>query len=110
MQQLSLQDLGLSEEDFELLIQGLEHLPNKDLAGDLMTGILEGLFMDKNDPGAREKLIQKRELETRRAEALKNKMKEDIKVLQGKMILLKRFLQERDALAHVEKAKDIISG
>lgn len=90
--------LNLTEEDFKLLVDGLDELPEKGLAGEMMGEIFMGIMSDKGNPEAVEKMKSEREDRKRKAERAKEQMKEDVKILQGKLLMLKRYLQENKLL------------
>ena len=101
----TLKHLNLTERDFELIIDGLDQLPNKNAVGEMMGDLMLGLFA-KDDPIAIQKMkdeSQKRKDKQKREVDI---MKEDIKILQGKLLMLKRYLIEQDAFT---KATDIIN-
>lgn len=101
-----LKNFGLTVKDFDLLIDGLETLPEKGVAGEMMGMMLEGLI-SKDDPVAQEKVKRDRERQMKEKEYARNLMREDIRILQGKLYQLKRFMQENNLL---EEANNIISG
>lgn len=92
-----LQKLDLSEKDFMLIIDGLDALPKKDLAGEMMGDLLGALIM-KDDSEGKRKMEIDREQRQLKAKREKETMIEDIKILQGKLLMLKRFLQQQGAL------------
>ncbi|MGN6417755.1 MAG: hypothetical protein ACTHMC_09705 [Pseudobacter sp.] len=101
-----LKNFGLTVKDFDLLIDGLETLPEKGVAGEMMGMMLEGLI-SKDDPVAQEKVKRDRERQLKDKEHARNMMREDIRILQGKLYQLKRFMQENNLLEEVNK---ILSG
>jgi hypothetical protein len=100
---MDLRNLQLTERDFQLLVDGLDTLPNKDFAGDIMEGLMMGML--KKDGGDNTKLSdfeKKRQAEKLKKERDKEMLKEDIKILQGKLLMFKRFLIQQDALKQVD--------
>lgn len=93
-----LQSLNLTDNDFKLIIDGLDALPSKDLAGDIMGDLLMGMLSDKTNPESQQKLKMEREQKRSKKVKAKEAMQEDIKILQGKLLMLKRYLLERGAL------------
>lgn len=92
-----LKHLNLTEKDFDLLVDGLDSLPEKGMAGEFV-GELFGSMMTKDDPDSRNKLQMEREKRQREREERNKTMKEDIKILQGKLLMLKRYLIQQGAL------------
>ena len=93
----TLKHLNLTERDFELIIDGLEELPNKNAIGEMMGDLLLGVVSKiKRERDERINLKKKEQL----------LMKEDIKILQGKLLMLKRYLIEQDAF---NQAIDIVN-
>lgn len=90
--------LNLTENDFKLLVDGLDVLPEKGMAGELMGDLFMGIMTDKKDSEAIEKIKLDRENKRRIAEKAKESLKDDIKILQGKLLMLKRYLQENKLL------------
>jgi hypothetical protein len=100
---MDLRNLQLTERDFQLLVDGLDTLPNKDFAGDIMEGLMMGML--KKDGGDNTQLSdfeKKRQAEKLKKERDKEMLKEDIKILQGKLLMFKRFLIQQDALKQVD--------
>lgn len=56
---MNAKDLKLSVADFDLIIDGLENLPNKNVAGEMMVDMLfMGLSKDNDDPTASIKRLE----------------------------------------------------
>lgn len=92
-----IEKLNFSEADFKLLNEGLEFLPSKDLSGELMIGILSSI-MAKDDPDAKAKMDYDRKQERIKSERAKALMIEEIRILQGKILMLQRFLRTNGLL------------
>lgn len=92
-----LKHLNLTEKDFDLLVEGLDSLPEKGMAGELM-GDLLGAMLSKDDSEGKNKFQLEREKKQREKEIRQREMKEDIKILQGKLLMLKRYLSQQGAL------------
>jgi hypothetical protein len=101
----TLKHLNLTERDFELIIDGLDELPNRNAIGEMMGDLLLGV-VSKDDPEANAKIKLDREERIRKNKKEKELMKEDIKILQGKLLMLKRYLIEQDAF---NQANEIIN-
>lgn len=100
-----LKHLNLTERDFDLLVEGLEALPERGQAGELVADLI-GNMITNGDPEAEEKHKRAREHRKASRENSKKAMLEDVKVLQGKLIMLKRYLVSQNAL---NQATDIIN-
>ena len=104
---MEIKDLELSESDFELLVEGLDALPEKGAMGDVMGAIFEGLLGDKLDrqSPAYIEMQQKKEREARLKKQKQDSRKDEVAVLKGKIILLKRWLITQGA---VKQTNDIL--
>lgn len=98
----NLESLNLTSKDFDLLVQGLDALPNKGEAADLMVSLLGGMLAKDNDE-AREKWEKSREKEKAKKEGDRLLMIEEVKILQGKLLMLKRYLMENKLLADAQQ-------
>lgn len=99
-----LKHLNLTERDFDLIIEGLSEIPNKGAVGELMSGLLEGVFCKTE--AERENIIAKRKYKQHQKEKEQKYIKEEISILQGKLLMLKRYLASNDALS---KGVDILN-
>jgi hypothetical protein len=100
-----LKKLELTEKDFDLLVEGLDALPEKGAAGEMFGDLLFSV-LSKDDPISNEKIKNERNLERAEKERKKIDMKDDIKILQGKLLMLKRYLIQENAL---QQTYDIIN-
>lgn len=100
-----LKDLKLTENDFDLLVSGLEFLPNKGQSGELIGSLLESMFYE-DKPEIKLKFEKERKDGEVKKQREQKEQNEDIKILQGKLIILKRFLKQEGAL---KSAYDIIN-
>jgi len=98
---MDIKHLELTEQDFALLLEGLESLPEKGTAGEMMGMLLEGMITDKS-PEAQAKMKYERERRSKELQKKRDDQKEDIRILQGKLIMLKRWLQTQGALKAVD--------
>lgn len=101
MENTDLKNLQLEEKDFDLLLKGLEALPHSDMAGEMMVDLLSLAFA-KDDPEDKRKVIEDREKRTRTKEKEKQHLIEEVKILQGKLLLLKRYLIQNNLLKDAE--------
>ena len=98
-----IKSIEFTERDFQLLVDGLESLPSKDMAGDLMMGLLTNMFVKDEDEKA--KMQEERKKEELSKEKAKILLKEEIRILQGKLLQLKRQMISNGLLS---KAHEII--
>lgn len=101
---IDIKQLELTDEDFKLLIDGLDALPNKDAAGDIFEVLMIGLI-GKDDPAGKQKAEDERQERKRKSDQEKQQKIEDIKILQGKLLILKRYFMQEGAL---KQANDIL--
>jgi hypothetical protein len=99
---MDIKNLELTENDFKMLVEGLDALPERGMAGEMMGMLLEGMIGDKN-PEAMEKYKRTQEAKKREAERAKEVLKDDIRILQGKLLMFKRYLIEIDGLKQVSE-------
>ena len=99
----SLKNVELTENDFKLIYDALEHLPAKNLGSDLMGMMLGGLM-----PEGEAKLKYEREIELKRQkeEQKRTQLIEEIRLLQAKLISLKRLMVENNL---IKKVNDFIN-
>lgn len=104
---MELKDIKFTKEEFDLLIKGIEGLPNHDTAGDLMTGLLECMISEKISPEAQAKRDREKSIKEQTKKREKEALKENCWILQAKLIQLRRYLEQNKLLA---EAQDIING
>jgi hypothetical protein len=95
---INVKDLNFSDEDIKLMLEGLEQLPNKYLASDIMIAMMDGVLSDNTDPNAtikRKQAIQDRE--NKRKDEM-DELKENTIILRGKLLMFKRYLLQESAL------------
>lgn len=92
-----LKSLNLSEKDFKLIIDGLDALPDKSLAGEMLGELFTGMLMKDGDP-KKDEMDKLRLARQAKKETEKELLKEEIRILQGKLLTLKRFLMQQNAL------------
>lgn len=95
---MQLQDLKLTEKDFQLLVDALDFLPEKGATGEIVGDLLMSMVTD-NEPGRKEKMEAKMTEIKRKRIAEAAELKEDAKILAGKLLLFKRFLQQEGLLS-----------
>lgn len=99
---MDLQDIQLTEADFDMLIEGLDALPDKGSGGRILAELMGGI-MAKDDPRMQagvDKILGKNDA---KKEAQKKQLNEDITLLKSKLILLKRYLITNGALKTTNK-------
>jgi hypothetical protein len=99
---MDIKNLELTENDFKMLVDGLDALPERGMAADIMGSLLEGMLGEKN-PEAIAKMKREREDKKRMEDQKKDALKEDVKILQGKLLMFKRWLIENNALTQVNE-------
>jgi len=94
-------NLILSEEDVDLVIEGLEALKSKDLAGELMEGMFEVMVtpqkMSKEDRRRWEEVKRKRKIEKELKEKERKELARKIDVVKSKIILMREQLNNAQA-------------
>jgi hypothetical protein len=100
---MDIKNLELTERDFQLLVEGLDTLPEKGLAVEMMADIFVGMLKkdSSDDDRGFTDFEKKRIAERAKKERDKESLKEDIKILQGKLLMFKRYLIQQDALKQV---------
>lgn len=99
---MNLQEIQLTEADFNMLIDGLDALPEKGAAGIMMGSLIGGLLAG-NDPRMQasvDKTVKKQESDHM---ARKKAIEEEVTLLKSKLILLKRYLATNGALKTANK-------
>lgn len=99
---MDIKNLELTERDFQLLVDGLDHLPSKDMAGEMFEGLMMGLLKKDGETHQMSEFEKKRLAEKAKKDRDKEALKEDIKILQGKLLMFKRYLIQQDALKQVD--------
>lgn len=97
----SLKNLNLTDNDFKMLIDGLDALPQRGQIGELMVDLLASTMI--KNPESRIKIERELELKKKKQESAKEILIEDAKILQGKLLMLKRYLAENKMLAEVNE-------
>lgn len=96
--------VGLTAEDFDTLIEGLDAIPEKGIAGELMSSLLLGLLVPDNERLKKEH-AQRVEAKAKDMAKKMEGRKEDFIVLKSKLILLKRLLSGNEA---IHMAKEVL--
>jgi hypothetical protein len=93
---MDVKTLDLTERDFQLLVEALDYLPEKGSTGDLLSNMIGHMLI--NDEDKRAEFDAKMKAEQLKRQKERDALKEDIRILQGKLLLFKRYLIEQDAL------------
>lgn len=101
---MELKDLDLSEADFILIVKALDYLPESGFAGEMITELMGALLV--KDPNQRARLQAEIKHKSRGKDAEKEILKEDCRILQGKLLMFKRYLMQTHAL---KQANDILN-
>jgi hypothetical protein len=99
-----LKHLNLTEKDFELLVEALEFLPEKGMTGELVGDLMIGMMA--KDSKDQHRLLEERRRQSAKKNEGKKALREDVKILQGKLLMLKRFLVQEGALKEAYEAID----
>lgn len=99
---MDIKNLELTERDFQLLVEGLDTLPEKGLAGEMLTEMFVGMIKKEGESEKLTDFERKRQAEKLQKGREKEALKEDIKILQGKLLMFKRYLIQKDALKQVD--------
>jgi len=99
-----LKNLQLTEKDFQLLVDGLDALPEKGMAGSLFVDLLGASMM--KDGEDKEDFMRKRKIDGEKKDREKAAMADDIKILQGKLLMMKRYMIENRL---IKESNDIVN-
>lgn len=90
--------IGLTAEDFETLIEGLDAIPEKDVLQAFATDITQSLFVAGLSQRMKDEMLQKVKRGTAELSKKMALKKEELIILKSKLILLKRLLSGNDAV------------
>lgn len=99
---MEIKNLELSERDFQLLVEALDCLPEKNQGAEIMTELFVGMMKKDGENERFDEFERKRATDKLKKEREKEALKEDIRILQGKLLMFKRFLIQQDALKQVD--------
>lgn len=99
---MDLQDIQLTEADFDMLIEGLDVLPEKGSTGMLLAELVGGMLGDK-DPRMQKAVDATLNKDKAKKEAHKKQLREETTLLKSKLIMLKRYLITNGALKTTNK-------
>lgn len=95
----NLKDLELTANDFKLLVDGLDALPYKGQSAEIM-GDMMGAALIK-DKVELERFMAARDKKRMQADRERETKMEDIRILQGKLLMLKRYMESQDLLKEI---------
>lgn len=98
--------VGLTAEDFDTCIEGLDAIPEKEVLQSFTTDITQCLFAASLSPRVKEEMLQKVKKGTTELHKKLELRKEDLTILKSKLILLKRLLSGNEA---VRMANDVLN-
>jgi len=98
---MKLEDLQLTEQEFTMLFEALENLPNKGDAGEIMGTMFESMFAKESGENAKDFFAKKR-LERAQKEREKILLIENTRILQGKLLMIKRQMQSEGILKQAD--------
>lgn len=102
----NIKTINLTEKDFQLMVDGLDALPNRDAAGEMMGDLMFGLLSKGDDTSGMSDA--KREIDNQKAKRKRERelLTEDVRILQGKLLMLKRYLIENNLM---EQAAELLN-
>ena len=96
----NIKNLNLTEKDFKMLVDGLDALPHTGRTGELLMDIMSATILSGKIGDETKK---KMDAEKRKEQTKKEMLIEDAKILQGKLLMLKRYLTENRLLNDVDE-------
>lgn len=101
---MEIKNLDLSDRDFQLLVEALDYLPEKNSTGEMMSSMIVSMIAgDRKDTPEFKEYQRKEDIKRLQAAKEKEALKEDIRILQGKLLMFKRFLIQQNALKQVDE-------
>lgn len=85
-------ELNLTENDFKMITDGLDCLPSREMPGEILFSLMS-MSMLKDDPESRDKFKREQIAEERKKASAKALQLEEIRILQGKLFQLQRYLR-----------------
>lgn len=102
---LSVKDLDLTTEDFTMLMDALEHLPFKNTGNDVVDAMMDGVLA-AHSPEKKDEISRKRKVKLAQDQRERADVIEKIRLLQAKIIMIKRVMIQENAL---KEANEIIN-
>ena len=95
--------LNLTENDFKMIIDGLDALPDAGRTGAMLGDLVGTIFADKMEsPEAKQNFLRQKEKLNKDFEHKRDLVREDVRILQGKLLMLKRYLTENKLMGEVD--------
>lgn len=98
--------VGLTAEDFATLLDAIEALPGKGLAGEMAIGMWRMMRAFEISPESGKKVEAEVSKKMKDFENLMDEKKENLTILKSKIILLKRLIMSQEA---VKMANEILN-
>lgn len=98
--------VGLTAEDFDALVEGIDAIPEKGFGMELMMSIITTVSAAGSTPKHQEQAKQQAVSRLRDSQKKADSRKDDLIILKSKLILLKRLLMSNEA---VKAANDILN-
>ena len=94
-----LENIEFTSKDFRLLIDGLDTLPDKNAAGEILTELLAtSINKESADPEVLEEFMHERRVRKERDRLEKEALKDEITILKAKLLQLKRAMTKAGIL------------
>ncbi len=97
----NIKGLNLTEKDFKMLVDGLDALPHAGRTGEVLFDLMSETVLKGIMP---EEAKRKIDQQKKKMEHDKEMLTEDAKILQGKLLMLKRYLMENKLMEEVNGA------
>jgi hypothetical protein len=95
----NIKNLNLTDKDFKMLVDGLDALPHAGRTGEMLMDIMTSTVLAGK---IGEEAKKKMDAERRKEDIKKEMLIEDAKILQGKLLMLKRYLTENRLMNDVD--------
>lgn len=100
METTQIKQLGISVADFELIVKALDHYTQKDFAGTIMTTLLAGIIGD--NPAQKAEFERREKILEAKRETERQILTEDVRMVQSKIITLKRLMIENNLMESIK--------
>lgn len=96
----NIKNLNLTDKDFKMLVDGLDALPHAGRTGELLMDLMSETMLKGH---ISEEAQRKMDAQKRKMEHEKEMLTEDAKILQGKLLMLKRYLTENKLMNEINE-------
>lgn len=93
-----LKDLEFTAADFEMLIEGLDAIPERGVVNDIMGDLISLSLSKQGDEEAKNQIEKAHEERAEKRRLEKEKSTESIRLLKGKLFMFERYLRSNGAL------------